>query len=115
MPKWQLDNIQLTTKRTLKDSRTTIGGQGSLQIAASSVSNVRMAGRYIRRRSEALIHEALQDTRVVLVNGPRQAGKTTLVEQFVTMSRPYVTLDDPGTLETAKRDPTGNVDSLSRL
>jgi GTPase SAR1 family protein len=29
----------------------------------------------------------------VLVVGPRQAGKTTLVRQFVTDERPYLSLD----------------------
>lgn len=32
----------------------------------------------VSRRAEALVAEALTDTRVVLVNGARQAGKSTL-------------------------------------
>ena len=71
-----------------------------------------MTGIYIPRRAEQQIREGLEDTRVILVNGPRQAGKTTLVEQFVTEKRPYVTLDEPGTLEAARRDPTGFIRSL---
>jgi uncharacterized protein len=67
---------------------------------------------YIRRRAEAQVYEALQDTRVVLVTGPRQAGKTTLVEQFITADRRYVTLDDAGTLAAAKRDPAAFVRAL---
>ena len=71
-----------------------------------------MTGVYIPRRAEQQIREGLEDIRVILVNGPRQAGKTTLVEQLVTEQRPYVTLDEPGTLETARRDLTSFIRSL---
>ena len=64
--------------------------------------------RYLHPR----IEEALSDTPVVLVNGPRQAGKTTLVQQFVGPGRKYLTLDDPATLEAAKLDPVGFVRAL---
>lgn len=40
------------------------------------------------------LDEALADTRVVLLNGPRQAGKTTLVQQFADARRRYLSLDD---------------------
>lgn len=55
---------------------------------------------------------ALQDTRVVLVVGPRQAGKTTLAKLYATRDRPYLTLDDPATLSAARADPTGFVRGL---
>ena len=38
-------------------------------------------GRVLKRRSEQPIREALEDTRVVLVNGARQSGKSTLLRQ----------------------------------
>ncbi len=66
--------------------------------------------RHLRRR----VDEALRDTPVVLVNGPRQAGKTTLVQQFAGGRRRYLTLDDPGTLLSAQEDPVGLVRSLDR-
>jgi uncharacterized protein len=66
----------------------------------------------INRRSAATIATSLGDTRVVLVVGPRQAGKTTLVRQFVDNDRPYVTLDDVGTLAAARSDPTGFIRAL---
>ena len=50
--------------------------------------------RYIQPR----IVEALADTPVVLLSGPRQAGKTTLVRQFAFAHRKFVTLDDELTL-----------------
>ena len=43
---------------------------------------------------EPRIAEALLDTPVVLLAGPRQAGKTTLVCQFAERGLYYLTLDD---------------------
>lgn len=54
---------------------------------------------------------ALSDTPVVLVNGARQSGKTTLVQELVA-DRPgtvYHTLDDAATLAAAITDPVGFV------
>jgi uncharacterized protein len=48
---------------------------------------------------------ALADTPVVLVNGPRQCGKTTLAQDFVGADRPYLTLDDATVLAAARNDP----------
>lgn len=64
------------------------------------------------RKAEVQVAEALEDTRVVLVIGPRQAGKTTLVRQFATPERPYVTLDDPQALSAARDDPIGFIRGL---
>jgi predicted AAA+ superfamily ATPase len=66
--------------------------------------------RYIQKN----VTEALEDTRVVLIVGPRQAGKTTLVRQFVSDDRPYLTLDDPATFNRAKADPVEFVRSLNK-
>ena len=66
------------------------------------------------RRIEARIAEALSDTPVVLIAGPRQAGKTTLVRQMATEGMRYLTLDDELTLLSAKDDPVGMIRSLDR-
>ena len=39
-------------------------------------------GRLLQRHAEQAISDALQDTRVVLVNGARQSGKSTLLRQI---------------------------------
>ncbi|MCJ8141125.1 ATP-binding protein [Falsirhodobacter halotolerans] len=61
------------------------------------------------------IDEALSDTRVVLISGPRQSGKTTLARQIAGAGRPYFTLDDATTLEAAHADPVGFLRGLDRV
>ncbi|MBD9444122.1 ATP-binding protein [Rhizobium sp. RHZ01] len=68
----------------------------------------------IDRKAFPLVQTALADTRVVLISGPRQAGKTTLARMFSGRDRPYITLDDVGTLSAAKADPIGFVRGLKR-
>ncbi len=68
----------------------------------------------IARYVQGKIAIALQDTRVVLLAGPRQAGKTTLARLYASPDRPYFTLDDPATLAAARSDPTGFVRGLKQ-
>lgn len=68
----------------------------------------------IDRKALPLVETALADTRVVLISGPRQAGKTTLARMFSDRDRPYITLDDAGTLNAAKADPTGFIRGIKR-
>lgn len=64
---------------------------------------------------EPRITEALLDTPVVLLAGPRQAGKTTLVRQIAEQQGlRYLTLDDALTLLSAREDPVGMIRSLDR-
>lgn len=67
----------------------------------------------IPRHAMARLLEALEDTRVVTVEGPRQAGKSTLCSSVAT-ARGYrsVTLDDPAVAAAANDDPTGFVAGL---
>ncbi len=58
----------------------------------------------INRGAGERLREALADTPVVIVQGPRQSGKTTLV-QSIDPDRRYVTLDDSLALEAAERRP----------
>jgi len=61
------------------------------------------------------VSEAMQDTRVVLLAGPRQAGKTTLARAFAGTSRSYLTLDDATTLSAAQSDPAGLIRELDHV
>ena len=57
------------------------------------------------RLIESRVAEALADTPVVLIAGPRQAGKTTLARSFAgKQGMHYLTLDDELTLLAAKED-----------
>lgn len=58
---------------------------------------------------------ALADTPVVLLNGARQTGKSTLVRMLPAEQHPaqYLTLDDAGVLSAAKADPAGFLAGLS--
>lgn len=58
----------------------------------------------IQRKAEQLVREALSDTPVVAIQGPRQCGKTTLA-QTVAPEKTYVTLDDGLILDQALRNP----------
>lgn len=56
---------------------------------------------------------AMKDTPVVLVNGARQTGKTTLVKDIAAERKAsYVTLDDHADLDAALNDPAGFIASL---
>jgi uncharacterized protein len=64
------------------------------------------------RKAEALVTEAMEDTRVVTLNGARQAGKSTLA-RLAARARPNSAvrlLDDPATLRAARDDPANFVD-----
>ena len=63
----------------------------------------------IKRHITARVLEALADTPVVLLNGPRQAGKSTLAQEVASHEHParYLTLDDATTLAAARNDPPG--------
>ncbi len=93
-----------------------------------------------RRRIEPRLMEALDDSPVVLIHGPRQCGKTTLARYACTRDHPwasgdahphvndggragsggsdgrrdyaYISLDDAVARETARADPAGMVAEL---
>lgn len=65
------------------------------------------------RLAAPLLKQALADSPVVLIHGPRQCGKTTLA-QIVgdELGYTYFSFDDAVTLSAATTDPVGFVDSL---
>jgi uncharacterized protein len=68
-------------------------------------------GRLLKRHAEQAIREALKDTRVVLVNGARQSGKSTLLRQIARgQAAEWRDLDSPVVRQAAQADPAGFVD-----
>tara|TARA_B100000780_G_scaffold273805_1_gene237853 strand:- start:4902 stop:5291 length:390 start_codon:yes stop_codon:yes gene_type:complete len=70
-----------------------------------------------RRNITASVIEALADTPVILVNGARQTGKSTLCKKIVdegAFQGNFVTMDDPATLLAAQKDPLGFLEDLGK-
>ena len=59
----------------------------------------------LKREAEKTIKEIADTFRVLLVTGPRQVGKTTILKELMPKNMNYVTLDDKVLRESAKRDP----------
>ncbi|HVD41085.1 MAG TPA: ATP-binding protein [Solirubrobacterales bacterium] len=68
------------------------------------------------RANQSLVAEALADTRVVLLMGARQVGKSTLAEQIVRTDHParMINLDEQPQREAALADPEGFIAGLER-
>jgi len=66
---------------------------------------------YYHRTLEKTLREAMLDTPVVCLLGPRQCGKTTLA-MTLEPDRAYFTLDEDGYYRTATEDPDGFVARL---
>lgn len=71
---------------------------------------------YSRHITKSIL-EALEDTPVILLNGARQTGKSTLCQQLVqqgAFDAQMITLDDPATLTAAQADPLGFLEDLDK-
>jgi len=69
--------------------------------------------RYYPRFAEPGLNDALADTPVVLIHGPRQCGKTTLARHLgARAGYAYRSFDDEVTLAAARSDPIGFVADL---
>ena len=60
---------------------------------------------YIKRDLEKIVLEMSKAFPVVLVSGPRQAGKTTMLEKLSDNHRKYISLDNPMVRDIAVNDP----------
>lgn len=65
-----------------------------------------------RRLLEPRILEAMADTPVVLIAGPRQSGKTTLATHMDREKTTYINLDNELTLLAAREDPVGFIRTI---
>jgi predicted AAA+ superfamily ATPase len=70
--------------------------------------------RHLRRRhAQAIVERALRESRVVIVNGPRQAGKTTL-SRLVSHGGHWVSLDSQAVLDACVADPAGFLEAYPK-
>lgn len=60
---------------------------------------------YIKRGLEKKILSLSQEYSAILITGPRQVGKTTVLRQLMNEARAYVTLDDLEERALARNDP----------
>jgi hypothetical protein len=67
------------------------------------------------RFATMVIATALTDTPVVLVTGPRQCGKSTLVREMVRGPREFLNMDNATLLASAQSDPDGLLRGVDRL
>jgi predicted AAA+ superfamily ATPase len=67
------------------------------------------------RHAETRVREAMHDTRIVALVGPRQSGKTTLVRKIAAdTGLTVLTLDDEQTRSFANDDPSGLMRGIDR-
>ena len=68
-----------------------------------------------KRYIETKMKSALQNSPVVLITGPRHAGKTTLVQKMESPERKYVTFDESTTMNAVIQDPVGFIRDCGQI
>ncbi len=69
---------------------------------------------YIKRAISPVLHRSCRQFPAVLVTGPRQSGKTTLLqEELGPQGYTFVSFDDPVAREFAREDPNGFLDGFA--
>lgn len=66
-----------------------------------------MANNYIKRSLEPVLEKTAAEFPTVILTGPRQSGKTTLLKQLFHERYHYVSLDAPDVRVAAQEDPRG--------
>jgi predicted AAA+ superfamily ATPase len=66
-----------------------------------------MIRRYIKRSVETVLKKGASEFPAVVLTGPRQSGKTTLLTHLFGKSHRYVSLDPPDVRAAAMEDPRG--------
>lgn len=69
-----------------------------------------MPVRYFQRTLEPVIRQAVKEFPAVVLVGPRQSGKTTLLKHLFTERCRYVSLEPPDVRMSAAEDPRGFIE-----
>ncbi|MFA6242440.1 MAG: AAA family ATPase, partial [Candidatus Hydrogenedentales bacterium] len=68
---------------------------------------------YIQRSLEPVLLKAAKQFPAVVVTGPRQSGKTTLLRHALKDTHRYISLESPDVRATAQHDPRGFLASFA--
>jgi predicted AAA+ superfamily ATPase len=66
-----------------------------------------MAHKYIKRSLETILKKAISEFPAVVLTGPRQSGKTTLLKHLFSTKYEYISLESPDIRAAAMEDPRG--------
>ena len=69
-----------------------------------------MGENYLIRSLEPILQKAVREFPVVVLIGPRQAGKTTTLKHLYSRDYPVISLEPPDVRVAATNDPRGFLD-----
>src|SRR3989344_3260219 len=68
---------------------------------------------YIQRSLEPVLKKAIQQFPAVVLTGPRQSGKTTILKHLFSKKYKYLSLEPPDVRAAAAADPRGFIEHYS--